>query len=164
MKLTVINKAPRLALSGIKTFTGMEGQGLNADLYFDGKKVAFVLDEGCGGEMLFQWNDGRSHNSAISKQVNEYIASLNLPVEKIGLRGENDSERIDIEQDLESLVNNTVDDIADQKRMARMAKTSVLYRLPEQAKDAFYALKHKGQPDACKAHILKKHPNAIFLA
>ena len=41
----------------VKTFRGMEGEGYNADLYRDGKKIAFVIDEGCGGETRFEWLD-----------------------------------------------------------------------------------------------------------
>lgn len=36
-------------LGKIKTFRGRDGYGLNATILLDGKPVAFVLDEGCGG-------------------------------------------------------------------------------------------------------------------
>ena len=66
----------RLEIKKIKTFNGMEGVGLNATLYFDGKKVCEVLDEGCGGTMTYHWTDGADHNSEIAKQVREYVSTL----------------------------------------------------------------------------------------
>lgn len=39
------------ALSKIKSFRGMEGYGCNATITLDGKAVAFVLDEGNGGQI-----------------------------------------------------------------------------------------------------------------
>lgn len=43
-----------LTVKGIKSFRGMEGLGFNATLYRDGKKLGLVIDEGCGGSMLFR--------------------------------------------------------------------------------------------------------------
>lgn len=42
-------------LKSVKTFQGMDGIGLNANLYYKNKKVAFVLDEGHGGELNIQF-------------------------------------------------------------------------------------------------------------
>lgn len=39
----------KYTVKNVKTFIGMEGQGFNATLYRDGKKVAFVIDDACGG-------------------------------------------------------------------------------------------------------------------
>lgn len=48
-------------LTKIKSFTGMDGLGLNATICCDGKPVAFVLDEGCGGELQIDFrNPGQS--------------------------------------------------------------------------------------------------------
>lgn len=48
MKTTPITKAPRLSVASVKTFKGREGYGINANLYFDGKKRAEVIDSGKG--------------------------------------------------------------------------------------------------------------------
>jgi len=45
------------SVKNIKRFRGMEGHGYNATLCRDGKKVAFVMDSGDGGEANFEWND-----------------------------------------------------------------------------------------------------------
>ena len=44
-------------VKGVKSFRGMEWNGFNATLYRNGKKVAFCLDSGDGGEVNFDWVD-----------------------------------------------------------------------------------------------------------
>ena len=39
------------SVKGYKTWTGREGIGAEATLYFNGKKVGWVIDEGNGGEV-----------------------------------------------------------------------------------------------------------------
>jgi hypothetical protein len=39
-----------IELKNVKTFTGHEGIGLNADVYVDGVKTFFMLDDASGGE------------------------------------------------------------------------------------------------------------------
>lgn len=151
-----IKKAPRLELSGVKTFQGMEGQGLNADLWFDGKKVAFVLDEGCGGEMRIHVACVQ-HNPPVFahaelRAAEEYVKGLNLPSEDMDLT---------VEQDLESLINETVDDIANDKRMRRLAKDNVLFTLPDDKPGEFHMAKHRGKPEAAKAYWTSKYPGGI---
>ena len=48
-------KISKVELKAIKTFEGMDGYGLNANVYINGKREAVALDEGCGGEMLLRW-------------------------------------------------------------------------------------------------------------
>lgn len=42
-------------VKGVKTFMGTDAGGYNATLYRKGKKVAFVIEEGGGGEAFIQW-------------------------------------------------------------------------------------------------------------
>ena len=42
-------------LKGLKTFMGMDCPGINASLYYKGKKVAFLIDEGNGGCLNVEW-------------------------------------------------------------------------------------------------------------
>jgi len=42
-------------VKAVKFFIGIEGQGYNANLYRNGKKVAFVIDAGDGGCVTIQW-------------------------------------------------------------------------------------------------------------
>lgn len=65
---TVMTATPTYALRGIKTFKGMEGIGLNATLYRDGKRVCEIIDEANGGEWHWNWFDfsrGESAEDAI---------------------------------------------------------------------------------------------------
>lgn len=55
-----------LELKGVKTFMGMEGYGLNANLYLNGKKVAFVLDEGNGGELSISFTDNTKRDEVFA--------------------------------------------------------------------------------------------------
>lgn len=48
-------KSSTYTLNGIKTFRGRNGFGLNANLLWEGTKVARILDEGNGGEMRIDW-------------------------------------------------------------------------------------------------------------
>jgi hypothetical protein len=49
------------SLRNIKVFRGRDGHGYNVDLIDPtGRKVAFVYDEGCGGEPHFEWVDHKS--------------------------------------------------------------------------------------------------------
>lgn len=44
-------------VKGVKSFEGMEGLGFNATLYREGRKVATVIDDASGGEVMFRWLD-----------------------------------------------------------------------------------------------------------
>jgi len=50
-------KANKYIVKNVKTFIGIEGQGFNASLYRNGKKVAFVIDSANGGNFNFSWED-----------------------------------------------------------------------------------------------------------
>ena len=41
-------------LKNLKFFRGMEGQGFNADLWINGVKCIFIIDEGNGGCFNYQ--------------------------------------------------------------------------------------------------------------
>ena len=69
------NMKPRLIVKNIKTFNGHDGVGLDATLYFDGKKVCSVFDDARGGEVEYRWTDGPDWNSEIAKQVREYVST-----------------------------------------------------------------------------------------
>ena len=54
-----------------KSFTGREGYGFNAELWMDGKKAAFVIDEASGGEFSYHWE-----NNELEAQFTEYVKAL----------------------------------------------------------------------------------------
>ena len=55
--IEIINNSD-FTIKGLKTFTGREGYGINANLYHKGKKVAFLLDSGNGGCLDVDWENG----------------------------------------------------------------------------------------------------------
>ena len=57
--MEIINS--QFQVKGVKTFEGMEGYGINANLYFEGKKVAFILDEGNGGCLDVRWDRDKGY-------------------------------------------------------------------------------------------------------
>ena len=76
----------RLEVKNIKTFKGMDGVGLNATLYFDGKRVCEVIDEGSGGEPYYRWA-GATHAEAdaTEKKVEAYVSTLTPKFELDGM-------------------------------------------------------------------------------
>jgi hypothetical protein len=51
-------KLSDFSIKGYKTFRGREGAGFNATLLLNGKEVAFMSDEGSGGELRIEWKEG----------------------------------------------------------------------------------------------------------
>jgi len=45
------------SVKNVKTFRGHDGDGFNATLYRDGKKIALVDDDARGGEFRYEWLD-----------------------------------------------------------------------------------------------------------
>ena len=56
------------SITKFKSFTGTDGLGFNATLLKDGKKVCFVIDEGCGGCMHFDFTS-REEQQAFEAHV-----------------------------------------------------------------------------------------------
>jgi hypothetical protein len=117
------------SLKGVKTFRGMDGEGLNATLYRGDKKVAFILDEGCGGEMRFDFYDQMHGRSAEGDLWDAFIAGEKAKCDdtkkdEFGLteRGYMDGA---------SWVNKKVDDMQNDKRFRRLCKTSIVFQVGE---------------------------------
>ena len=66
------------SVKGLKTFIGREGHGVNANLYYKGKKVAFLLDSGNGGCLDIDW-ESVSKNVGIRVQGVGYLRGWNNP-------------------------------------------------------------------------------------
>jgi hypothetical protein len=63
-------KAPKVVLKNIKTFEGMEGYGLNADIWINGVKCLRVIDEGNGGMFLYRTVYDEKNKTIIETNVN----------------------------------------------------------------------------------------------
>jgi hypothetical protein len=188
-KTLTIGKAPRLAISNVNSHRGMEGSTLDADLYLDGKKVGYCLDDGNGGGMRFEWRIydpkpelGRTYNPATAPgeaaqkarerrdEVEQYIASLSLPPEVVTGVG---PDTFEMKQDLEHLVNEAADRWATEKaqraQFARLHGKNVIYRTPGMRDGSFLTIplkNHAGYVSGraqVAAFVMHKHPDAILV-
>lgn len=105
----------KYTIAKLKTFTGMEGQGFNADLLHEGRKVAFVIDDACGGPLMFHWA-----SDADKVMLDAYAATL--PAETtIYASGPFTSQ-----PDAETVVNDLINLHLNAKRLKRSLKNKVM--------------------------------------
>ena len=117
----------KYSLRKVKTFEGRDGHGLNAELLRDGKPVAFILDEGCGGEMRFRWNDQLHGESKESDLWDAFIAGEKAKLDDT----KKDEYGITEAGYMEGAawVNRKVDDLENDKRFRRMCKTKIVFQI-----------------------------------
>ena len=139
----------------IKTFRGMDGQGLNAVLIRDHKAIAELLDEGCGGEMHFDWLDQKHGESAEEAMFKAFIEEekLKIPADK------KDPDTGMLERSYfsgESWVNAEVDRIMNERRFRKTCKTKTMFQVGDKiGGDEFLVI--KGVDDKTRQYILKKY-------
>ena len=77
--IKIINNS-KFSIKSIKTFKGREGYGINANLYYNNKKVAFLLDSGNGGCLDIDWDyvlrRGQYISPTIVKEAELYLRNL----------------------------------------------------------------------------------------
>ena len=135
----------------IKTFRGMEGEGFNATLCRDGKKIAFVIDDATGGDVQIQWTDAGSQG-AEEKRLMEFLKKL--PKEQ--------SEGIEYSVDPGIFVATLVDETATEKRLRRIFRKQTLFRLKEDRTDddKWRVLKAPFSPSV-KAQLVKRYGDRL---
>lgn len=156
----------RITINALKTFTGIEGQGFNANLLLDGKKVAALIDEGCGGSLWVQYLGTAEQRRAAEDAVKAAVDAI--PPEPMPADAEDWVKTLYTDGfrklDLEDIVNRMVDDLLNERFMAKKRKTHVLFRTPEQPKDEYFTYPISGHNiDALRSAISAKHPGATFL-
>lgn len=148
-------KAIVFEVKKFKSFIGNEGHGFNAELWMDGKKACFVIDEASGGEYQFQWV-----NRDFEKQFGDYVKSL--PVEPL------DEDAEDWEKKLypngrewsEDVFMAMLTDLHQSfASLKRKAAKSTLFVLPNCQKGAYYSSNLPFSPEN-KARILSSPKNA----
>jgi len=151
----------RLTLKKIKTFIGHEGYGLNADLYLDGVKVAFVLDDANGGEVDHQFIDKASEDRvwAFIKSIPDDDDAKEMRTSDYWMKYPKAIET----HKLDALINEFVDNYQNDKKLNRLRKTKVLWNKPTDTKGQFWITKHLGNIEKTREAILKKCPNAVFI-
>jgi hypothetical protein len=118
----------------VKTFRGRDGVGLNAVVYFDGKKAADCVDEGAGGEMRIHFFDQTHGESFFREEISAYINALNLPP---AYTVDGPDGKVKIPYDIEHIVNVLVNELEELKKCKRVCKTKTLVRFADGKVSAF---------------------------
>jgi hypothetical protein len=143
--------AHKYTVAKIKTFRGMEGQGFNAVLLKDGKKVGEILNEGNGGMFYFDWID-------MNKGVEEGLFLAFIEAERLkipaGKNEEGFSERESFDMDI--WADNAVCDILDERRFSRLCKKSTLFQVGEKVGSGEWRT-IKGVTPEIRAYVEKKY-------
>ena len=114
-------KTPKIELKRIKTFRGMEGYGLNADVYVDGVKTCLAMDDATGGGMRFEIYDQAKY-----KLLEDYANSLpSTPLMIDGKHMERDGKPIMMKVTVEELIDKAYNDYEKEKTEAKKVKLMV---------------------------------------
>ncbi|MFA5366657.1 MAG: hypothetical protein WC333_02135 [Dehalococcoidia bacterium] len=155
---------PKLELKKIKTFRGMEGYGLNADLYINGVKCYFVLDEGNGGEIDFQpelyQNPKAEQVKANIKLLDEYIATL--PEQELFTddKGKKHTYKPDLSFILDELINEQ-EKAKVAKKMEKLFETAICFGVPNSGRYRYITWKNKKPLSAMPKIIIQGEVNRI---
>lgn len=142
---------PNLELKNIKTFRGMEGTGLNADLFINGLKCYFVMDDANGGCYNYQstaYNNPKADEvNANIKLLDEYIASL--PEEPMIIDGkpyvDAQGKTHTLKKDLDWIVDelfNAVEKEKAAKKMQKLFETAIVFGVPDANEYRYCKYKH----------------------
>jgi hypothetical protein len=148
---------PHIEFKKIKTFRGMEGEGMNADIYINGVKCFFMRDDGNGGMTDFDRYDNRMQPSiAIESNVQLVDAWIKtIPDTIIPLKRkptiEDPRTELVIKADYESYFNQKYEDFIkakdrakfEKKKMA-MYKTAIVFGDPATPEN--YSFLNMGKP------------------
>lgn len=146
---------PKFEVKKVKSFTGRDGQGYNVDLWMDGAKIAYVLNEGNGGETNFEFVSKEAE-----KKFEDFIAA-HPPYE--------------VDDDLKNLYPNgmatmtrcifvgmLLDNRETSQKIGRACKAKTIFKLPNDKLGEYRFYKIKFDQRA-KEIVLKKHPTAIII-
>ena len=135
----------------VKCFRGLEGEGFNATLYRDGRRIAFLIDDASGGEIRIQWTDPHTRDTEEVRLL-EFLKTL--PREQ--------SEGIEYSVDPGIFVAALVDETATEKRLRRIFRKQTLFRLKEDRTDddKWRVLKAPFSPGV-KAQIVKRYGDRL---
>ena len=134
-----------LTIKGLKTWATSDGGGYQCNLYKDGKKIAFVHNEGNGSEIQIDWISCES-------EINAYVESL--PKVKCG--------EVEVDSTVGILIDDLVTEYEWQKKLAKHRKNGILFRFVTDSVDSFRTLKTL---DVAKAveYLDKNYPNKYVL-
>lgn len=112
----------------------MEGHGLNADLYVDGKKVCFVMDEGNGGCFNYQAHGKNDIETVANRQmINElHDYAKGLPKRLIALGND---KFLPLQPDLDTLIDDAFAELENgkfEKKKIKLMETAIVIGVPNE--------------------------------
>lgn len=115
------------SVAKIKTFRGMDGEGLNAVLKRGKTVVAEIVDEGSGGEMRFYWTDGH-HDTAEEAMFNAFLEQKKMEIPADLMDKELNCPARELFSDA-CWIWAQVDKIENDRRMRRSCKKNTLFQV-----------------------------------
>lgn len=130
----------KYTVKGIKTFRGMEGQGFNATLYRDGKKVGLVIDEGNGGSFLYEGMTKEEYK-ILKAQAVEMFPDMKFEQEDM-------------------LVARLVDAVLTERQYRKWCKTKTFFRVKGDAEGEWRNIRYEYGPKV-EEYIVKKYGDKL---
>jgi len=131
----------KLTVKNLKKMKGRDGYAWSCDLYIDGVKSAYVLDEGFGGTIDFHWYHKRLESSFLN-----YVKRL--------------PKRDGVEETPELLVARLCDEAEERKTLKRWCKTMTVVRMRDSEEGKFTTFKSRFSP-LVKEALLKQYGHRI---
>ena len=123
----------RFDIKKFKSFQGHEGMGFNLELWVDGVKACFVIDDANGGEAHYRWLD-----RGIMARVKAHVDAL--PIVPSVTEDEKSLWPQGRKQDMDGFVDCLINEFAHDRRLRRLCKTKTVFRLPTDKPDIFHTL------------------------
>ena len=136
-----------LTIKGLKTWATDDGGGYQFTLYKDGKKCAFVHNDGHGGCLDYQWFDNDSE-----AKIRAFVQTL-PDWEAHGFTGK---------MDLDFFIENLLEKYETEKWLNRQRKKGTLFRLISDPDSTIRVLKTFDMGKA-KESLDRKYPNQYLL-
>lgn len=136
-------------VNGVKTFRGHDGQGYNASLLRDGKKVAFITNLADGGEIQIDWLDIKAQRievKAVDAVGGEYTYRV-TPEEKLFIDFLEDKTYVCqftgnvTKHSYDTFIGELVEDFLFKRKMDRLSKKETLFRLKGDPEDQWRTIK-----------------------
>lgn len=162
------------SVSGLKTFTGMEGQGFNANLLRQGRKVATVRDDASGGPLWVEWED-RLTTATVEYWHRDYDTKVDEIRERKGTIEEAKLSQIAIslpdivhsdytlKQDIDLLIEDIVNVALEEKTLKGRLSKAILFVHPGNPEIRSFKITPQAPREKLLAHVKAKHPQATIL-
>lgn len=155
----------RLTVKSLKSCLGNEGYAYSATLYFDGKRVGEVRDDGNGGEPFvhfFKKVGGKIvRDEEAKKRVLAYVEEQ--PEVDMGPHPADRSKTWMLKPDLSWVVGQVVDQALEEAQFKKWCRTKVCFRLKGDEEGTWRTIKanFKKEGARVKAHLVKEYGDRI---